>query len=163
MNDFYSIPENYNLLISGEIGDNLLRKYKYIILSKYFRQLVELAISEAAIITNDSSNAEVLNDLKTFILTRYLKQYFDKSEYESNYFRLNYDIPDWLNSKKEDLCIKDFKLSCEYRIMFTDRAKEVLNNILGLNRDYDLSLQILYRDGITMKLWPAWNKIEKQE
>ena len=130
-------------------------------LSKYFEQLTELAIFEVSTITNDSSDSEVLNDLKMFILTRDLKQYFERIKNVKNSFNFNYDIPAWFSNKKEELCINDFKYTCNYIITLSERAKEFLNNNATMNKDYDLSLQILYRDSLTMDLWPIWNKVAK--
>lgn len=44
---FFEKEENFNALVSGKFGDNLLRKYKFLLLAKHYREVLELAISEA--------------------------------------------------------------------------------------------------------------------
>ena len=160
LKNFYNIQNNYDLLSSGQLGDNLLRKYKCIILSKYFDQLLDLAISEASLALNDSKKNEIFDDLKTFISYRDLRQCINNNSINREKLHLKYDIPNWLKKRNEVWPLNNYCQPVDYMVTLPQKAKERFNNIVELNKDFDLSLQIMYRDGITMQFWPTWEKIE---
>lgn len=162
--EFYHIPENFDALCSGHLGDNLLRKYKLIVLSGNYESCLKLAISVARKIIHDNfeDHKEIdamIDDLASYLLTRDMKPFLlGKSYSYHKQFHLNYDIPRWLVSSDPELLLKDFYSTCDYTVTFTDDTIKRLKDIAEMNKDLTLSLQILYRDGTIREYWPRWVK-----
>ncbi len=156
----YEREDNFSALLKGEKGDNLLRKYKYELLSKIFSSCLALAIKEAGdllAVRQDSKELSVmLKDLESFLLTRDLRIFFERVNIKKTVF-LKYDIPSWLRGAAGELRpLSDFARSFEYVVSFTIEQEATLNKLKDNNRDSDLSWQIIYRDGYTKDLWPVW-------
>ena len=160
--DFFDIPENYNKLCSGRLGDNLLRKYKAIIISKYYLYCVELALSQLRSIAEkkfDKNMLEpILRDLKIYMQSRDIGHIFKENykQKEPEIVTLNYDVPGWINGERNDRTLEDYNGSFNFSIVVTDYMIERLNDINRMNRNPELSLQILYRDGLIKDFWPKW-------
>ena len=69
---------------------------------------------------------------------------------------LLYDIPKWLACKEESLPLEDYKGLFSYSMVITDYMSNRLESFKQMNRDPELSLQILYRDGNIKDFWPQW-------
>ena len=52
--------------------------------------------------------------------------------------------------------LENFFGSCEYTVKLDEKTKAVARNFTEANKDPDLSLQILYRDGNIRDFWPKW-------
>ena len=74
----------------------------------------------------------------------------------SNDFELSYDIPAWLKNAEGGKKLEDFKGGGGYRISLLFETKKRIKDIINMNRDFDLSLQMLYRDGSIRDFWPQW-------
>lgn len=165
--EFFNKPDNFKALCSGHLGDNLLRKYKCIVLSKYYKSALKLAISEAGKllckhIGKDTSDS-LLNDMSLYLSTRDLKEVFKKADpYIKKIFHLNYNLIDWMQNFDNSLRLEDFYGSFDYRVVVTDEIKKRFQEFIRMNRDFDLSLQILYRDGIIRDFWPIWSLRDKK-
>ena len=158
--EFYGEEANYEALCKGRLGDNLLRKYKCILLFENYKALLELAISEARkLIQNRINGEEVassLEDLFRFLLTRDMKYVFDDAySFEEQDVRLKYDIPAWLSSDK-NLFEGDFLNPCSYNVKLDSNAVKRINDLKEMNKELELSVQILYRDGTIKDFWPKW-------
>lgn len=162
--EFYCNSENFEALCSGRLGDNLLRKYKLIVLSENYESCLKLAVLVAREIIHDSFEDHkkidaMIDDLASYLLTRNMKSFLlDKSYFYHEQFNLNYDIPRWLVNSDPELLLKDFNSTCDYTVTFTDDTIERLKDIVEMNKDLTLSLQILYRDGTIREYWPHWVK-----
>lgn len=154
--EFFNKEKNYNDLVEGKKGDNLLRKYKCIILSENYESYLKLAISEACKLIG---KVEIFEDMQKYLVSRNMKLMLENDKVFSNkYIILNYDIPKWLESNKS---LEEFRGSYSYTIKFTSDIKKKFNEFLKMNRDKSLSLQILYRDGGIRDLWPIWIKSQE--
>ena len=158
--EFYGEEANYEALCKGRLGDNLLRKYKCILLFENFKVLLELAISEARkLIQNRINGEEVpssLEDMFRFLLTRDMKYVFDDAySFEEQDVRLKYDIPAWLSSDK-NVFDGDFLNPCSYNVKLDSNAVKRINDLKEMNKELELSVQILYRDGTIKDFWPKW-------
>jgi radical SAM superfamily enzyme YgiQ (UPF0313 family) len=158
---FYHNHENFEALCSGRLGDNLLRKYKLIVLSENYESCLELAVSVVREIIHDSFEDHkkidvMIDDLTSYLLTRNMKPFLSGKYSYHKQFHLNYDIPLWLVNSDPELLLKDFNSTCDYTATFTDDTIRRLKNIVEMNKDLTLSLQILYRDGTMREYWPQW-------
>ncbi|MEK7072624.1 MAG: radical SAM protein [Patescibacteria group bacterium] len=160
---FYEQEDNFSALLKGEKGDNLLRKYKYELLSKRFSSCLALAIkgAEALLVVHQNSQEfdKMLKDLEKFLSTRDLRVFFEKNNIEKT-VSLKYDIPNWSRGTNEEVRpLSDFAGSVEYAVSFTVEQEAMFSKLKDDNKDSDLSWQIIYRDGYTKDLWPVWTRL----
>lgn len=164
LRDFFKNNANFQLLLENKLGDNLLRKYKTIILSDYYLESIKIAGEVLQSLTRKKYKSDIYNyfikDLITFLSTRDVSNLFYK-KYDKNTFaksiKLNYDIPKWLNNEKEyaPQSITSFDPSF-YSVVLSDYTINRLKNFKKINPNPGLALQILYRDGIINDFWPEW-------
>lgn len=163
---FYEQEENFNDLLKGNKGDNLLRKYKFRLLSENFSQCLALALEEAKKLLENSEDknmaAGVLKDLELFLSPRDLRSFFDKSGAETaKEVQLEYNVPDWLRS--DDLShprgLRELRGIFKYAVALTLEQKKLFDKLNGAYGDSDLSWQMAYRDGYTKDLWPVWTQL----
>lgn len=159
---FFEKEENFNALVSGKFGDNLLRKYKCLLLARHYHEVVELAISEAgkllAQCLGEQRSKDLLSDMLNYLLIRQAQGIFSDSAVNfEKILHFNFDIPTWLISENKQ--IEDLKGSFKYRIEFDEAVYAKIKNFLKMNKNEELSLQILYRDGDIRDFWPRLERI----
>jgi radical SAM superfamily enzyme YgiQ (UPF0313 family) len=159
--DYFDKPGNFEALRSGSRGDNLLRKYKCIVLFKNYKTYLELAFSEARKLMCEhieyKTADSLLDNIYLFLSTRDMKQVFEKDGFPADKsFCLSYDVPLWLQNTDNLLTLENFHGSYNYIVKFSEDIKEKIHSIIKMNKDFELSLQILYRDGSIREFWPSW-------
>lgn len=159
--EFFNKPENFQALCSGHFGDNLLRKYKCIVLSSNYKTILTLAASEAYKLLSErlerKKSSDLLNDMVLYLSTREVKIIFENSGLVTDKrFHFAYDIPRWILSSDNHLLLEDFYGSYEYLVKFDEDIKRKAKDFLKMNKDAELSLQMLYRDGNIKDFWPRW-------
>lgn len=162
--DFFEDQGNFEALCSGRFGDNLLRKYKGELLYKCYATYLALAISEARRLLRELIELEkadtLLDDMSTFLSTRNMKQIFEnESTNAERNISLTYDIPRWLEDSDNRQELEHFKGARRYAVGLPPETKERRKDISDMNKDFELSLQILYRDGSIRDFWPSWEPI----
>lgn len=160
---FYEQENNFSALLRGEKGDNLLRKYKYELLSKEFASCLALAVKEAKALLAGRQDGEemgkVLKDLEKFLSTRDLRVFFEKNKTKKT-VNVKHDVPIWLRGAAGDSRpLSDFIGDFEYAVYFTAEQEAMFKKLKEDNKDSDLSWQIIYRDGYTKDLWPVWTRL----
>jgi len=162
VDDFFNKQKNYDLLTSGVLGDNLLRKYKSIALSKHYQESLKLALDElrgyAGLKIDSELMARLIANLGLYLKSRdvgdmFLDDYRNIPEQNVN---MDYDVPQWVASKDGNLKLTDFARRVSYKLLATDYMRNRLKDFKVMNRDPVLSLQMLYRDGHIKDFWPAW-------
>lgn len=158
---FFEIPENYEALCSGRFGDNLLRKYKCKVLYENYKPYLELATTEAKRLLRELIEPEkadtLLNDMWLFLSTRDMKQIFENGNVDNEKsFSLNYDIPLWLQVTDGFRTLENFQGTFSYIVKFSQDIKKRIEGTARMNKDFELSLQMLYRDGSMRDFWPLW-------
>lgn len=169
LKSFFKRQENYGLLFNGRLGDNLLRRFRAIIISQYYNDYLSLALSELKNLSVDCIEAKKLNqmlkDLKLYLESRDIGYVFQQgySERALEKFNLRFNIPEWLEGKKKNARLEDYQGEFSYSTVITDYMRNRLKDFRLMNRDAELSLQILYRDGYIKDFWPVWigNREEK--
>lgn len=159
---YFSKDDNYKALCEGNIGDNLLRKYKLLILSRYYDEFLRIALSELDRVVGSSGETAVTKDLmldfETYLKTRDVGHVFSDGYKESRprEIRLTYDIPRWLLIGDNSFKLEKYKGTFYYSVMVSEYARDKLKGFNDFKRDPELSLQIIYRDGYIKDFWPVW-------
>lgn len=157
--EFYSKPENYEALCAGKLGDNLLRKYKTIVLFDYFSSMLDVATTEAEKLIAEQAGEEkarmLIQSLKKYLSTRDMKAILKSGDmFEAKTLTLDYDVPVWLKESEKGLSLENYKKEVRYTVQLSEKAAAELDNIVKMNKDLELSLQILYRDGTISAFYP---------
>lgn len=163
--NFFEKSENFKALCTGRLGDNLLRKYKCILLSSHYKSVLELTLSEARNLLRErlgeNMASDLVKDLSVYLSTRNVREIFDGSNVITDrIIHLNYDIPRWLSSVDNQILLGDFFGSYDYSVKFEKNIKKKARDFIKMNKEQDLSLQILYRDGGIRDFWPKWLTLE---
>ncbi|MBW2993735.1 hypothetical protein KY317_04135, partial [Candidatus Woesearchaeota archaeon] len=145
--EFFNDKDNFQDLMDGIRGDNLLRKYKCNIISKYYDKFLEVAFTEAFKLLPH----EILIDIKKYVETANIKSLIDGKIENNMIVELNYDVPSWLDNKG----LKKGKFV--YRLKY---PKEKIKHFKNMFKDPTLSLQIIYRGSRIIHLFPKWIKVE---
>jgi len=161
--EYYKQPENYNKLLSGEVGDNLVRKYRFRLFSFYHKKAIYLALKEArkliSQIIGKQKSKILINDFEKYFNSRDLRAVLSSDSFECDEFVLTYDIPRWIESKYSKK-INNLEGKHPYKIVFSDYSKQTIKNYKSKNKQRNLGLQIMYRDGFTKDCWPEWKKMK---
>lgn len=164
LENFFEKDENYDYLISGRRGDNLLRKYKHLVFSSDFKSCMSVGSSEAfKIISATRPNLDskgLIENLSRFLSVRDLKPVLENNSIDlKQNIDLEYDIVSWLKSKDGSCRLEDLKGQFKYSVQLEEAQKKMLKNISGSHKDVTLSMQMLFRDGSTKDLWPKWTPV----
>ena len=158
--EYYSRNRNYSKLISGELGDNLVRKYRFQLLNQHYSNSLKLAIDEAKKLTTPVLGTEkaeaILDSFHTYLSSRNLGSIMDGRNIESKEHLLNFDIPGWINNKDQGLSLDKLEGAFRYKTVYSEYSKKVLKQYKVQYKDPELSFQMIYRDGISVDLWPQW-------
>jgi len=161
---FFSQSHNYEKLCNGTLGDNLIRKYKTILLRKNYIDCLNLAVQTLKTVSENQHSFDiddikiVCKDLMNYLSTRDMDKIFENGYKTKNcQMNLQFDIPSWLNSKNMKLnCFKKFKT---FKFDVSDYMKQRLESYVQMNRNKELSIQMLYRDGHIKDFWPRWVEV----
>lgn len=162
LREFFSKQENYDLLVQGKLGDNLLRKYKTIALSKYYRQCLRAASYQLRRLIQRRFDLKqfdlFVNDLESYLASRDIGHIFKDgcNQIKPYNATLYYDIPKWLACKESCLPLENYRGEFSYSVVMTDYACNRLRTFWQMNSDPELSLQMLYRDCYSNDFWPEW-------
>ena len=158
---YFNETSNYEQLCNGTLGDNLIRKYKTILLRNNFTDCLTLAIDTLKIVSenqkdiNPDTMEKICEDLQQFLITRDMDSVFENGyDNKITHIHLNFDIPDWLSTK--NMKISCFNKAKTFKLVVSDYMKQRLESYIQMNRNKELSIQMLYRDGYIKEFWPLW-------
>lgn len=162
--DFFCRKENYELLCKGQYGDNLLRKYRTIVLSRYYNECLHIAFdelrrqSEYLIELPDS----LIKDLETYLKSRTVTDIFKKYNTKKTEQKviLSWNIPTWLRLDKSNEPLESYRGSFKYSVRLNDYVLDRLVDFQSSHQNHELALQNYYRDGHIKDFWPIWVKSE---
>lgn len=166
LTEFFSTGQNYKLLCSGRFGDNLLRKYKSLLLSSEYAACLKAALRQLHRVCTENSDLRIssslLVDLEVFLESRDIGGLFRerRPRMPSRAVLLQYDIPRWLDSGRDECLLEDYKGWFRYTVKIAGSVRRRLKTYVAANRSPELSLQILYRDGTIQDFWPLWVRHE---
>ena len=159
--EYFNKPTNFKALTSGKLGDNLLRKYKCLVIFNNFEAFLELAVSVASKLFAKKLGGrkadDILSDLAKFISTRDVKRIFGGPDLTvKGKISLNYDIPKWFSEPENKSRLEEFHGFFEYSVNFDEGIMKKTKDFVKTNKEPELSLQILFRDGNIRDFWPKW-------
>jgi len=159
--NFFSIEENYNKLLRGELGDNLIRKYRTKIIVEHYNDIMDLFYS----VINDMISDRITNELSLFLNDSKLwcsevrdigELLYGNINTDTKEILLSYDIDKWYCDNDINKSINDYKRLTRYHIYYkdTDKIKKVLldrSKLLGGSYFYNIGK--LLNDGKISFLW----------
>ena len=145
---FFSIDENYNKLLKGDLGDNLTRKYAAKLISDSLNETIDLSIDTISELVSKihKDKKEINNILESVRI--WLKNLYifdgifkwDEATKHEPIIALEYDIPKW--DKKYNESILNFKNKTNYKMVFSKKNENLNNELLALygNRDKNFAV-----------------------
>jgi radical SAM superfamily enzyme YgiQ (UPF0313 family) len=131
--DFYSIDENYQKLLKGEMGDNLLGKYTALSLLNINEVItIIFDIIKNQLDSNSSSDVKkILDSSEKWLKNIYMiENVFDNnlSDQKKQFIEFDFDLNSWLNFDNEP--INKFLKKCKYEFSLNiEKLKYVKNEI----------------------------------
>jgi len=165
---FFNEKGNYQSLLVGKLGDNLLRKYKTIFLLNHYKECLNIAFSVLKKIVDSKSSLEqlcnIINEIQLFLESRDVGQIFANGYdlLQQRKYKLQYDVPKWLSSSTDN-SLEKYRGHFIYKTVITQYMKDRLISLNQMNKSLDLSIQILYRDGYISDFWPKWINITNEK
>jgi hypothetical protein len=129
---FYSKEENYKKLLSGELGDNLIRKYRIMVFIEKFQTSVELAFSAIPAINNHGLTDDITAALKAS--EEWISAIRNIGDVLENKHRwnsveplsLSFDVQGWYESGPDSRPLVTYKKKADYLIQFNaDRLETI--------------------------------------
>ena len=135
---YYSKDENYNKLLSSELGDNLLRKYSARIICNGLTEIIDFSIDliPKMIAKDVLSKNEIRGILESSRLWLTNLHIFDavfnweKEKNNETIINLEYDVPSWYRSDHKS--ILNFKKKINYKMIYNKRNELLKNEIVTL-------------------------------
>ena len=139
---FYSIPKNYEALLKGNIGENLLSKYP----AKGLLMLDDILTTIFYVIRNKFSNhynGEINSVLSSsekwlknlYVLDSIIKDKHDKKSYKHE-LKMDFDFPKWLINS--EMPFENFNKKSTYKLDYdlkkVDYIRNELNNVIGKDK-----------------------------
>lgn len=134
LKEYYTNQENYNKLLKGELGDNLIRKYKAIVFLKHSISTINLLyhtienLAEDTFITQEIR--ESLDAAKRWMIAcRDLSKLLINISTKCNNIILNldYDVYNWYVSTSRRIPLISYKKNISYRISLdVKKIKQIL-------------------------------------
>ena len=159
----FSRPENYEKLLRGELGDNLMRKYTTRLLVSHFSLSVEVAC--AAIIELLSAQGRLgglqqdfIRAFKQWMLaTRDLNSAFTDSGYlqREEILELSYDVESWFKDGESGRPLEEYGRPVRYRLSSkADNASSILSDVRAIHgKDSELAIARFLNNWSPDMLW----------
>jgi radical SAM superfamily enzyme YgiQ (UPF0313 family) len=122
--EYFSSPEKYDRLVSGEIGDNLMRKYRIEVFAGHCTASIELAYRTIQALAGEALTEEVRESLEAskrwMIALRDLTSIFNGRIRLSKDARLDlpYDVEAWYRAGPDSESLLSFHRSASYRLVY---------------------------------------------
>ena len=145
---FFSNDKNYDKLLKGELGDNLLRKYAAKLISNVLNEVIDLSIdtiSELIPETNENKKeiTNVLESARLWLKNLYIFDAifrWDDATMHKPVITLEYDIPNW--DKAHDKSVLDFKKKTNYEMVYSKQNQDINNELFALYGKYDKNFAV---------------------
>ena len=170
INDYFKEDHNYQKLLNGELGDNLMNKYTLLSVSNAFEPWLEIASSSAlkiiqkTIISDISSREYIVNAITN--IKKYIKIFYDFAPYFYNVPKPNenltvdfdFDIDRWF--RNPSLRLMDCNQPTTYNFYFTENKVHQITNYIKKSHDLSFAFQRIYRDRNYEDFCPAIERIK---
>ena len=143
--------ENYDRLLSGDRGDNLMNKYTVEFGSDMpaWAELVTAAASNLLVANGMPARKaqNICDNLKRYILMTFdFSKYFDVLPIAGERTRIGFDynIEKWTDDR--DLALEDCAEPVEYELSFSEMKVKAIRDTLAMGHDRSQTIQFVYRD-----------------
>jgi radical SAM superfamily enzyme YgiQ (UPF0313 family) len=141
--EYFSSDKNYNKLLKGELGDNLLRKYAAKLISGVLNEIIDLSIDVISELVpakheNQKEIKNILESSRIWLKNLYIfDAIFDWDQVTKNepVISLEYDIPKW--DKNHNESVLNFKKKIDYKMVYNKRNESLNNELVSLHGKYD--------------------------
>ena len=159
--NYFSQQNNYDKLLKGEMGDNLVRKYKTKILLEQYEDVMSLFYSIIEDIGGNKITKEIRNflrDSKKWVIKIREMRFLLKGEIENKIVKidLSYDVNRWYKDKKTLSSLSLYKKKVKYLIHYKniDELNKKVNQRKKLfGDDYFYSIGKIMMDGRINYFW----------
>lgn len=151
---FYSKEENYKKLLTGEQGDNLLRKYSTIAYQEKFPESLDLAFHVLPLITNHPLTDEMFEAVgaakEWMIATRNIGELLDnKYDWKSvKQLSLPFDVNSWYEAGSVSKPLVTYKKSTNYHIFYDftriDNIFVQSSKIYGMDKAFMIGKMLMH-------------------
>ena len=146
--EFFSNDENYQKLLDGELGDNLLRKYAAKLISNVLNEIIDLSIDTISELVpktheNKIEISNILESARLWLKNLYIFDAIFKWEEAIKHqpvITLEYDIPKW--DKKQNESILNFKKKTNYQMVYSKQNESINNELFALYGKYDKNFAV---------------------
>lgn len=143
--------ENYDTLLSGDRGDNLMNKYTVEFsnqISVWLDAVLDVARNLMRAENTDTDRIDLmLENLRRHIIMKFdFSKYFDvlPVENEKSRIKFDYNIERWIDNT--DLRLDDCHDAVEYELWFTSKKVQAIRDTLAMGHDKSQTIQFVYRD-----------------
>ena len=141
--EFFSNDKNYDKLLKGELGDNLLRKYAAKLISDALNEVIDLSIdmiSELVPASHNNKNefSNILESTRLWLKNLYIFDAifkWDEATKHEPIITLEYDIPKW--DKNHNESVLNFKKKINYQMVYSKQNENINNELYALYGGYD--------------------------
>ena len=146
--DFFSNNENYNKLLNGELGDNLLRKYAAKLISNVLNEIIDLSIDTISELISETDKnkkefTNILESTRLWLKNLYIFDAIFKWEEVTKHepvITLEYDIPKWEKNHNES--VLNFKKKTNYKMVYSEKNLNINNELVLLYGKYDKNFAV---------------------
>ena len=138
--------EAYNKLLTGALGDNLIRKYKTKILYEHFILTTNLLYSAIETMIGKDITVEIKNSLNAakswMISIRDIDGAFQKDFCDKKILDLDYDVNSWYITGSNSDVLTSYKVSSRYKVFYDIKKLEMITKESKMLFGEDLSFRI---------------------
>ena len=136
--EFYSKDENYQKLLTAELGDNLTRKYAAKMIGEALKEIINFSIELIPNMVEKDKIQEseiniILDSSRKWLTNLFIfDAIFDWEKEKANEVTvdLDYDLPQWFS--KEDQSIFKFKKKVNYKMTLNNKNEHLKNELISL-------------------------------
>jgi len=135
--DFYKKQYNYNQLLTGKIGGNLIEKYNNVILGDYYAQWVSFLCDIAlALLPKENKEMRVLElqSLSKYLLAKYESISIGMGNKKNNTIELKHDIEAWKNDHFR-APLSNYLATTNYTVSLSEQMQKNINDYIECHGD----------------------------
>ena len=161
---YFEKEENYQKIINGELGDNLIRKYKTKCFLYYSKKSIELCFDTLVNLAKVSDGSEfktALDSVKKYlILTRDFSEILKDRDRagEETMVTLDYDINKWYTENDLSKKISDYKIKVKYKIFTNEKFDSIMKEAKTMyGENFQFMMEKTFQ---TLSLKDLWRQVK---
>ena len=160
---FYSIQSNYDALVAGKIGENLLAKYtsKGVLIYKDIIDAIFYILRNKSGLKIDRKTSEILNSAEIWLQNVYILEEIFNSNTKNNKFNidLKFDFPSWLNDSEKPF--ENFIKETKYQIISNNKKIKYIRDELSSSASKLMNDEARFKYRLDLALAHGANMIER--